>query len=126
MGTSIAPESYRQGEPDTGCSDAAPSDDEQFQDMFKVPDKVPERQGQASAMPPGLDFPALMAEAQFKSGRRQLPPPPRYKDDKDTRNVIVKSMQQPKPKKAADIPGGRSPEFRPTGSTLGCQSGCRA
>ena len=44
-----------------------------------------------------------MAEAQFKSGRRQLPPP-RYKDDKDTRNVIVKSMQQPKPKKAADIP----------------------
>ena len=45
-----------------------------------------------------------MAEAQFKSGRRQLPPPPHYKDDKDTRNVIVKSMQQPKPKKAADIP----------------------
>ena len=104
MGTSIAPESYRQAEPDTSCSDAAPSDDEQFQDMFKVPDKVPERQGQASALPPGLDFRALMAEAQFKSGRRQLPPPPRYKDDKDTRNAIVKSMQQPKPKKAADIP----------------------
>ena len=104
MGMSIAPESYRQGEPDTGCSDAAPSDDEQFQDMFKVPEKVPERQGWASAMPPGLDFRALMAEAQFKSGHRQLPPPLRYKDDKDTRNVIVKSMQQPKPKKAADIP----------------------
>ena len=33
-----------------------------------------------------------------------MPPPPRYKDDKDTRNVIVKSMQQLKPKKAADIP----------------------
>ena len=103
MGTSIAPESYRQGEPDTGCSDAAPSDDEQVQGMFKVPEKVPECQGWASAMPPGLDFWALMAEAQFKSSRRQLPPPPRYKDDKDTRNVIVKSMQQPKPKKAADI-----------------------
>ena len=103
MGTSIAPESYQQGEPDTGCSDAAPSDDEQFQDMFKVPDKVPEHQGRVSAMPPRLDFRALMAEAQFKSGRRQLPPPLRYKDDKDTRNVIVKSMQQPKPKKAADI-----------------------
>ena len=70
MGTSIAPESYRQGEPDTGCSDAAPSDDEQFQDMFKVPEKVPERQCRASAMPPGLDFRALMAEAQFKSGCR--------------------------------------------------------
>ena len=105
MGTSIAPESYQQGEPDTGCSDAAPSDDEQFQDMFKVPEKVPECQSRASSMPPGLDFWALIAGAQFKSGRRQLPPP-RYKDDKDTRNVIVKSMQQPKPKKAARHPGG--------------------
>ena len=103
MGMSIAPESYRQGEPDTCCSDAAPSDDEQFQDMFKVPEKVPECQGWVSAMPSRLDFWALMAEAQYKSGRRQLPPP-HYKDDKDTRNVIVKSMQQPKPKKAADIP----------------------
>ena len=43
MGTSVAPESDRQGEPDTGCSDAAQSDDEQFQDMFKVLEKVPER-----------------------------------------------------------------------------------
>ena len=102
MGMSIASESYRQGEPDTGCSDAAPSDDKQFQDMFKVLEKVPECQIRASSMPPGLDLRALMAEAQFKSGHRQLPPP-RYKDDKDTRNVIVKSMQQPKPKKAADI-----------------------
>ena len=56
MGTSIAPESYRQGEPDTGCSDAAPSDDEQFQDMFKVQEKVAECQGRASAMPPDLIF----------------------------------------------------------------------
>ena len=103
MGTSVAPESDRQGEPDTGCSDAAQSDDKQFQDMFKVPEKVPECQSRASSVPPFLDFWALMAEAQFKSGRRQLPPL-RYKDDKDTRNVIVKAMQQPKPKKAADIP----------------------
>ena len=106
-GTSIAVESYWQGEPNTGCSDVAPSDDEQFQDMFKVLEKEPECQGQVSAMLPGLDFQALMAEAQLKSGRRQLPPPPlppHYKDDKDTRNVIVKSMQQPKPKKAEDIP----------------------
>ena len=103
MGMSIALESDQQGELDTGCSDAAPSDDEQFQDMFKVPEKVLECQGWASSMPPFLDFQALMAEAQFKSSRRQLPPLC-YKDDKDTRNVIVKAMQQPKPKKAADIP----------------------
>ena len=102
MGTSIAPEFDRQGEPGTGCSDAAPSDDEQFQDMFKAPEKVPECQNRVSSMPPFLDFQALMAEAQFKSGRRQLPPPC-YKDDKDTRNVIVNTMQEPKPKKAADI-----------------------
>ena len=54
MGTSFAPESYRQGDPNTGCSDAAPSDDEQFQDMFKVPEKVPECQCRASVMPPDL------------------------------------------------------------------------
>ena len=107
MGMSIAPESYQQGESDTGCSDVAPSDDKQFQDMFKVQEKVLECQDWASAMSPGLDFQALMAEAQFKSSHRQLLPPlppPRYKDDKDTRNIIVKSMQQPEPKKAADIP----------------------
>ena len=103
MGMSIAPEFDRQGEPGTGCSDVAPSDDKQFQDMFKAPEKVLECQNQASSMPPFLDFRALMAEAQFKSYCRQLPPL-RYKDDKDTRNVIVKTMQQPKPKKAADIP----------------------
>ena len=103
VGTSVPSESDRQGEPDTGCSDAAQSDDEQFQDMFKVPEKVPECQSRVSSVPPFLDFQALMAEAQFKCGRRQLPPP-HNKDDKDTRNVIVKAMQQPKPKKAADIP----------------------
>ena len=51
-------------------------------------------------MPSRLDFRALMAKAQFKSSRRMLPPPPglrpHYKDDKDTRNVIVKSLQKPK------------------------------
>ena len=103
MGTSVAPESDRQGEPDTSCSDTAQSDDEQFQVMFKVLEKVLECQSQASSVPPFLDFWTLMAEAQFKSGHRQLPLL-HYKDDKDTRNVIVKAMQQPKPKKAADIP----------------------
>ena len=66
-----------------------------------------------------------MAEAQFKSGRRQLPPP-RYKDDKDTRNVIVKTMQQSKPKKAADILVADPQNSDLTGSTPRCQSGCRA
>ena len=105
MGTSDALESHWQDEPDASCSDVAPSDDEQFQDMFKVPDSVPECRDQAPAMPPRLDFWALMAEVQFKSGRRTSPPPPELraclKDDKDTRNVIVKSLQK---KKVADIP----------------------
>ena len=100
MGASDVPESHRQDEPDAIYSSAAPSDDEQFHDMFKVPYKVLECQDQASVMPSGLDFRALMAEAQFKSGRRTLPPSPglrpHYKDDKDTRNVIVKSIQKPK------------------------------
>ena len=105
MGTSDASESHWQDEPNAGHSDAAPSDDEQFQDMFKVPENVPEHWDQS----PGLDFRALMAEAQYKSGCRTLLPPPELracdKDDKDTRNVIVKSLQEPKPKpKVADIP----------------------
>ena len=111
MGTSIAPESYWQGELDTGCSDAAPSNDEQFQDMFKVPEKVPECQNRASSMSPGLDFWALMARSSIQVRSQAVASTARCKDDKDTRNVIVKSMWQPKPKKAADIPGGRSPEF---------------
>ena len=101
MGTSNAPESHRHDKPDASRSDVAPSDDEQFQDMFKVPDNIPECQDQTSAMPPGLDFWALMAEAQFKYGHRTLPPPPElracYKYDKDTRNVIVKSLQKTEP-----------------------------
>ena len=105
MGASDAPESHRQDEPNASHSSVAPSDDEQFQDMFKVPESIPECRDQVPVAPSGLDFQALMAEAQFKSGRRTLPPPPapkpHYKDDKDTRNVIVKSLQKPK---VADVP----------------------
>ena len=105
MGASDVPESHRQDEPNASRSSAAPSDDEQFHDMFKVPYKVPECWDQASVMPSGLDFWALMAKAQFKSGQRMLPPSlelrPHYKDDKDTRNVIVKSLQKPK---VAEVP----------------------
>ena len=46
-------------------------------------------------MQPRLDFRALMAEAQFKSSRRPLPPPLELrlhrKDDKDTRNVELQA-----------------------------------
>ena len=52
---------HRPDKPDASRSSAAPSDDEQFQDMFKVPDSIPECQDQASVMPSGLDFRALMA-----------------------------------------------------------------
>ena len=48
-------------------------------------------------------LPGLNGRSSIQVSCRQLPPPC-YKDDKDTRNVIVKAMQQPKPKKAADIP----------------------
>ena len=100
MGTSDAPESHQLDEPNASHSNVALSDDEQFQDMFKVPDNVPECWDQTSAMPPGLDFQALMAKVQFKYGCRTLPPPPElrahYKDDKDTQNVIVKSLQNPR------------------------------
>ena len=105
MGTSDVPESHQRDEPNASHSDVAPSDDEHFHYMFKVPDNIPECWDQVSAMPPGLDFWALMAKAQFRSGRRTLPPPlelrAHYKDDKDTRNVIVKSLQKPK---VVDIP----------------------
>ena len=105
MGASDVLESHRQDEPDTSHSSAAPSDDEQFHDMFKIPYKVPECRDQSSVTTSGLDFWALMAEAQFRSSRRMLPPPPElrphYKDDKHTRNVIVKSLQKPK---VAEVP----------------------
>ena len=95
MGPPEMPEPNQQDEPDASHSRAAPSDDEQFNDMLKVPPKVPECWDQVPVMQPGLDFRALMAEAQFKSGWRLLPPPPElrlhHKDDKDTRNVELQA-----------------------------------
>ena len=72
------------------------SDDDQFSDMFKVPAKVPAPRDPPSL--PWLDPHALMAEANFKSSHRPLPPPPglRSQDVVDTRNVILRSMQTPK------------------------------
>ena len=41
-----------------------------------------------------------MAEAQYKSGQMTLPPPPElrlhHKEDKETRNVVLKTLQTPK------------------------------
>ena len=104
MGPPEMPEPHWQDEPDTSCSSTAPSDDEQFNDMFKVPPKVPECRDQVPVMQSGLNFRALMAEAQFKSGRRALPPPPELrlhcKDDKDTRNMEL----QAKTSKRIEVP----------------------
>ena len=52
MGPPEMPEPHRQDEPDTSHSGAAPSDDEQFNDMFKVPPKVPECRDQVPVMQP--------------------------------------------------------------------------
>ena len=73
MGPPEMLEPHQQDEPDASRSSAALSDDEQFNDMFKVPPKVLECRDQVPVMQPGLNFRALMAEAQFKSGRRPLP-----------------------------------------------------
>ena len=104
MGPPEMPEPHRQDEPNASCSGAAPSDDEQFIDMFKVPPKVPECRDQVPVMQPGLDFRALMAEAQFKSSWRLLPPPLElrlhHKDDKDTRNMEL----QDKTSKRIEVP----------------------
>ena len=95
MGPPEMPEPHWQDEPDTSHSSTAPSDDEQFNDMFKVPPKVPECRDQVPVMQSGLNFRALMAEVQFKSSRRVLPPPLElrlhHKDDKDTRNVELQA-----------------------------------
>ena len=104
MGPPEMPEPHRQDEPDTSRSGAAPSDDEQFNDMFKAPPKVPEHRDQVPVTQPGLDFRALMAEVQFKSGQRALPPPPELrlhcKDNKDTRNMEL----QAKTSKRIEVP----------------------
>ena len=79
----------------TGRPNSVPSDDKQFNDMFKVPPKVPECQDPMPAGTPRLNFKALLAEAQYKSSWRTLPPSPElrfpppevrlhHKDDKDT------------------------------------------
>ena len=113
MGPPEMPEPHRQDEPDTSRSGAAPSDDKQFNDMFKVPPKVPECWDQVPVMQPRLDFRALMAEAQFKSGRRLLPPPPELrlhrKDDKDTRNVELQAKMAKREEVPVSNPRNRDP-----------------
>ena len=98
MGPPEMPEPSQQDEPDTSHSSTAPSDDEQFNDMFKVPHKVPEHQDQVPATHSGLNFRALMVEAQYKSGQRTLPPPLElrlhHKDDKDTRNMELQALKR--------------------------------
>ena len=95
MGPPEMPEPHWQDEPNASRSGAAPSDNEQFNDMFKVPPKVPECRDQVPVTQPRLDFRALMAEAQFKSGQRLLPPPLELrlhcKDDKDMRNMELQA-----------------------------------
>ena len=63
MGQPEMPEPHQQDEPDASRSGAALSDDEQFNDMFKVPPKVPECWDQVPVTQPRLDFTALMAES---------------------------------------------------------------
>ena len=108
MGSPEMPEPHRQDEPDTSHSSTAQSDDEQFNDTFKVPPKVLECRDQVPVMQSRLNFRALMAEAQFKSDQRALPPPPELrlhcKDDKDTRNVEL----QAKTSKRIEVPVSNS------------------
>ena len=104
MGPPEMPEPHQQDQPDTSCSSTAPSDDEQFNNMFKVPRKVLECQDQVPVMQSRLNFRALMDEVQFKSGWRVLPPPLELrlhcKDDKDTRNMEL----QAKTSKKTEVP----------------------
>ena len=53
MGPPEMPEPHRQDEHDTSGLGATPSDDEQFNDMFKVPPKVPECWDQVPVMQSG-------------------------------------------------------------------------
>ena len=72
-------------------TDEALTDDDQLQDMFKVPTEVPAPQDPPPTRPQ-LDPQALMAEAQFKSSQRTLPLTlelRRQKDDPDTWNVVL-------------------------------------
>ena len=71
--------------------------------MFKAPAKVPECWDQMPVETPRLNFQALLAEAQYKSSLRTLPPPPElrfplkicHKDDKDTQNMVLRTLQAP-------------------------------
>ena len=100
MGPPEMLEPPRQDKPDTSHSSTALSDDEQFNDMFKVLHKVPEHWDQVPVTQSSLNFRALMAEAQYKSCRRMLPPPPELrlhnKDGKDTRNMELLALQMSK------------------------------
>ena len=113
MGPPEMPEPHWQDEPDTSHSSIALSDDEQFNDMFKVPCKVPECRDQVPIMQSGLNFRALMAEAQFKSDRRVLPPPPELrlhcKDDKDTRNMELQAKTSKNPEVPVANPRNKDP-----------------
>ena len=72
-------------------TDEAFSDNDQLQDMFKVPTGVLVSQDPPLSRPQ-LDPQVLMAQAKLKSSRQTLPPPPELraqKDDPDTRNVVL-------------------------------------
>ena len=74
-------------------TDATFSDDEQLQDMFKIPAEVLAHQ---DTTPPKS---RLNPQAEFKYGQRTLPPPPglrRPRDDPDTQNVVLQAIQTPK------------------------------
>ena len=113
MGPPEMPEPHMQDELDASCSGAAWSAGEQFNNMFKVPPKVPECWDQVPVMQPGLNFRALMAEAQFKSGQRLLPPPPKLrlhrKDNKDTRNVELQTKTSKRIEVPVSNPRNRDP-----------------
>ena len=113
MGPPEMPESHWQDEPNASCSGAALSDDEQFNNMFKVPSQVPECQDQVNVTQPGLNFRALITEAQFKSGQRLLPPPLELrlqrKDDKDMRNMELQAKTAKREEVPVSNPRNRDP-----------------
>ena len=82
--------------PQADEADAVLSDDEQFRDMFRIPVKVPVH---LDTLPPksgSLDLQALMAETQYQSGQRTLPPPPGLKtplEAPDTKNLVLKAIE---------------------------------
>ena len=74
------------------------SDNDQLQNMFKVPTGVLVSQDPPLSRPQ-LDPQVLMAQAKLKSGQQTLPPPPELraqKDDPDTWNVVLRAIQTPK------------------------------